>query len=156
MFEIRRRSLRELARHKPTHLFSTIIAAMGYAKSLGRDPGEFVRFFMERQTDWEKLRGDLEGVFRAFVVNFQEHTDMLDDEFDVVVGPEGVSLGAAPIEELFKDELEKWGLTPEEVRRGWDESAPYISRFTGLRVSYDHANGKYWIHIAGPVEEPEC
>ncbi len=47
---------------------------MGYAKSLGRDPGEFVRFFMERQTDWEKLRGDLEGVFRAFVVNFQEHT----------------------------------------------------------------------------------
>ncbi len=63
---------------------------------------------------------------------------MLDDEFDVVVGPEGVSLGAAPIEELFKDELERWGLTPEEVRRGWKESAPYISRLPAFASGTIH------------------
>jgi len=155
MFEIRRRSLRELARQRPTHLFATIIAAMGYAKSLGREPGEFVRFFMARQTDWEKLRGDLEGVFRAFVINFQEHTEMIDDEFEVVVRSDGVSLGATPIEELFRDDVAKWGLTPEEVREGWKESAPFISRYTGFDIRYDTSDGKYWIHINKLAEEPQ-
>lgn len=111
-----------------------------------------MRFFMERQTDWEKLRGDLEGVFRAFVINFQEHTEMLDDEFDVIAGPDGVSLGTAPIEELFRDEVARWGLTPEEVREGWKESAPYISRFTGFHITYGHSGGKHWIRIARPAD----
>lgn len=156
MFEIRRRSLRELARQQPTYLFPTIIACMGYAKSIGRDPGEFVRFFMERQRDWELLRGDIEGVFRAFVINFQQHTQMLDDEFRVVADERGVSLATAPIEELFKDEVERWGLTQEEVREGWKESAPYISGFTGFHIRYDHFDGKHWIHITRPAEESSC
>lgn len=150
MFEIRKRSLRELARQEPTYLFSTIIAAMGYAKSLGRDPGDFVRFFMERQTDWKTIRGDIEAVFQNFVANFQRHTPMIDDEFHVIVTERGVSLATAPIEELFKEEVERWGLTPQEVREGWKASAEYISEYTGLRIRYDHFDGKHWIHMAAP------
>src|SRR5690606_7154103 len=153
MFEIRKRSLRELATQRPTYLFETIIAAMGYAKSIGRDPGEFVRFFMERQTEWTKLKGDIERVFQAFVLNFQQHTPMLDDEFRVFADERGVSLAAAPIEELFKEEVERWGLTQEEVREGWKESASYISQYTGFHIKYDHFDGKYGIHITKPVED---
>lgn len=156
MFEIQRRSLRELALQRPTYLFETIIAAMGYAKSIGRDPGEFVRFFMERQGEWTQLRGDIEGVFRAFVNNFQQHTPMLDDEFRVFADERGVSLVTAPIEELFKDEVERWGLTQEEVREGWKESASYISAYTGFHITYDHFDGKHWIHITKPAEESSC
>lgn len=150
MFEIRRRSLRELARQEPTHLFSTIIAAMGYAKSIGRDPGEFVHFFMERQTAWKAIHGDIEAVFQNFVANFQRHTPMIDDEFSVIVTDRGVSLATAPIEELFKEEVERWGLTPQEVREGWKVSAEYISAYTGLRIHYDHFDGKHWIHMSPP------
>lgn len=156
MFEIRRRSLRELARQRPTYLFETIIASMGYAKSLGRDPGEFVRFFMEKQTAWQRLRGDIEGVFQAFVANFQQHTQMLDDEFTVIADERGVSIATAPIEELFKEEVERWGLTPEEVREGWKESASYISAYTGFHIHYDHFDGKHWIHITKPMEDASC
>ncbi len=154
MFEIRRRSLRQLARQEPTHLFSTIIAAMGYAKSLGRDPAEFVRFFMERQTNWSTVRGDIEAVFQNFVANFQRHTPMTDDEFRVVITPSGVSLATAPIEELFKEEVERWGLTPEEVREGWKASAEYISAYTGIEIRYDHSDGKHWIHMSLPEGVP--
>jgi len=150
VFEIPRRSLRQLASHKPTHLFSTIIAAMGYAKSVGKDPGDFVRFFMERQTGWERLRGDIEGVFRNFVNNFQQHTDMLDDEFKVILTERGVVLVTEPIESLFEKDAAMWGLTPEELREGWKESARYISQFTGLDIRYDHFDGKHFIHIARP------
>jgi len=147
VFEIRRRSLRELAQQKPTYLFNTIIAAMGYAKSLGRDPGDFVRYFMERQQEWKALHGDIEGVFQAFVNNFQQHTEMVDDEFKVIVTDRGVSLVAAPIEELFQSELARWGLTPDEVREGWRASAGYISNYTGFSITYDLFDGKQWIHI---------
>lgn len=150
-FQIRRRSLRELAQQKPTYLFNTIIAAMGFAKSIGRQPGEFVRFFMERQEDWRQLYGNVEGVFQAFVTNFQQHTECLDDEFKVIVTERGVSLVAPPIDELFRQEVDRWGLTPEEVREGWGVSARYISEFTGLRVVYDHFDEKFWIHISRPA-----
>ena len=145
--------MRELARQRPTYLFSTIIAAMGYAKSVGRDPGDFVRFFMERQRGWERLRGDIEGVFQTFVANFQQHTEMVDDEFRVFVTERGVSLVTAPIEELFARDVELWGLTPEEVRRGWSESAAWISKYTGFHIRYDVFDGKHWIHIMQPAEE---
>lgn len=155
MFEIRRRSLRELAQQKPTYLFSTIIAAMGYAKSVGKEPGDFVRFFMERQRGWERLRGDIEGVFQTFVANFQQHTPMVDDEFKVIVHEHGVSLVTPPIDELFAEEVALWGLTPEEVRRGWSASAPVISRYTGFHIVYDVFDGKHWIHILKPRARSE-
>ncbi len=150
MFEITRRSFRELAQQKPTFLFNTIIAAMGYAKSIGRSPGEFVGFFMERQNEWEQLRGDIEGVFRAFVTNFQQHTPMVDDEFKVIVADGGVSLVTPPIEELFADDVKRWGLTDQEVRDGWSVSAEYIGQFTGFHIEYDLFDGKHWIHIRRP------
>lgn len=152
-FEIRRRSFGELARQRPTHLFPTIIAAMGYAKSIGRDPGEFVRFFMEKQREWTQVRGDIEAVFQAFATNFQEHTEMLDDEFLIIPSRRGVSLATPPIEELFKDEVARWGLEPEEVRVGWSESAKYISAYTGFHIRYDLFDGKHWIHIFHPKEK---
>jgi len=148
LFEIQRRSIRQLAQQKPTYLFNTIIAAMGYAKSIGRSPGDFVRFFMERQTGWERLHGNIEAVFQNFVNNFQQHTEMLDDEFKVFVTERGVVLVTEPIEKLFREDAEKWGLTPEELREGWGVSAEYISRFTGLEVRYDHFDEKHFIHIA--------
>ena len=111
---------------------------------------------MEKQTEWQRLRGDIEGVFQAFVANFQLHTPMLDDEFRVIADERGVSLATAPIEELFKDEVERWGLTPEEVREGWKESAPYISAYTGFHIHYDHFDGKHWIHITKPMEDSSC
>lgn len=147
MFEIKRRSIRELAQQKPTFLFNTIIAAMGYAKRVGRHPGDFVRYFMENQREWEALHGNIEAVFQAFVTNFQQHTEMVDDEFKVIVTQRGVSLVTPPIEELFSDDVERWGLTDQEVREGWSESAAYIGRYTGLRVTYDLFDGKHWIHI---------
>jgi len=123
---------------------------MGFAKSRGCDPGDFIRFYMSKQTEWQQLRGDLEGVFQAFVRNFQEHTEMLDDEFKVFADARGVSLVTAPIEELFQKEIERWGLTPEEVREGWKASSRFISEFTGFQVRFDNFDGKLWIHIVKP------
>lgn len=155
MFEIHRRSLRELARQKPTLLFNTIIAAMGYAKSLGRPPGEFVEFFMERQTAWQQVKGDIEAVFQQFVNNFQQHTVMLDDEFKVFRTERGVILVTEPIEELFAEDAAMWGVSKEELREGWKVSAKFISRYTGLDVRYDLFDGKHWIHISHPAEASE-
>lgn len=151
MFEIQRRSLKQLAQQKPTFLFNTIIAAMGYAKSLGREPGDFVRYYMERQTGWKRLHGDIDAVFQNFVNNFQQHTPMLDDEFKVIATERGVILVTEPIEALFRDDAALWGVTPEELREGWAVSAAYISRFTGLEVRYDHFDGKHVIHITRPL-----
>lgn len=149
-YQIRKRSLGELARQRPTYLFSTIIAAMGYAKSRGFPPGDFVDFYMSFQVEWEQLRGNIEGVFQAFVQNFQMHTEMLDDEFKVIADDRGVSLVAAPIEDLFQRDVERYGLTPEEVRDGWARSARIISEFTGLQVRYDYFDERLWIHIVKP------
>src|SRR5690606_20126378 len=142
-----KRSFRELARQSPSHLFPTIIAAMGYAKSTGRNPGDFVGFFMERQKEWRRLEGDIEAAVRAFVDNFQRHTEMIDDEFKVFVTERGVILVTPPIEELFAQDVARWGLTPEEVRNGWAVSAGYIGKYTGFAVRYDLFDGKNWIHI---------
>lgn len=150
MFAIKKRSFRELARQSPTHLFPTILAAMGYAKSIGREPGEFVRFFMEKQVEWRRLQGDIEGVFQAFVDNFQRHTEMIDDEFKVFLTERGVILVTPPIEELFAADVTRWGLTPDEVRRGWAESAGIIGEFTGFLIRYDFFDGRNWIHIQRP------